>query len=497
MGRNEKESPNDYCRICKRCFKTFSGNFKKIVHDSSESLFKPSQRKESFGIVLAELCEKIGAPLVRSSNYSTKVCKPCSRKIKKAAELQSELKSSVNVVHLKFQQNLEKVNNSNEKRKLSTPDRGLSPANRKSIRIKSPTINNARSKFYTNRKRLFGSDDEDDALPRESVDPTTQNPQTDSDEVLSKLNIDGLKTCEGRSCLKMKVLLVHPNGNVVTRNPTNQQTVQIIRNLIVGGWTAVANAVFDHSNETFQQELRDALQRKVNKEFQSYSKTDTVLKATSPDELIAFSNKLVVRETKVYCPLWNACITGAVGVKDNENPTDMPVNEVALATAVVARARNPKMSAVAYRISNLLLHSGATFQDITRLNKLGVCMCPKSTIEIQRSMGKHCDAKVLNWKSSIEYNKNAILFLNEILERQTPLLEKNSMDLESEFDLREVNVQSYKHFNRNVYKKLVQTLITCSADEQTISHAGALSFSKEMLQCEIHNLESKNLPLYK
>jgi hypothetical protein len=32
----------------------------------------------------------------------------------------------------------------------------------------------------------------------------------------------------------------------VTRNPTNEKTVQIIRNLVVGGWTAVPNAVFDH-----------------------------------------------------------------------------------------------------------------------------------------------------------------------------------------------------------------------------------------------------------
>ena len=71
---------------------------------------------------------------------------------------------------------------------------------------------------------------------------------TDSDDVLSKLNIDGLKTCEGRSSLKsLKVLLVHPNGSIVTRNPTlNEKTVQIFRNLVVGGWTAVANAVFDH-----------------------------------------------------------------------------------------------------------------------------------------------------------------------------------------------------------------------------------------------------------
>ena len=148
-----------------------------------------------------------------------------------------------------------------------------------------------------------------------------------------------------------------------------------------------------------------------------------------------------------------------------------------------------------YRISNLLIHSGATFQDITRLNKLGVCMCPKSTIEIQRSMGKHFDAKVLNWKSSIEDNKNAILLLNEILEKQTPLLEEDSMDLETELDLREVTTKSYKYFNPHVYKKLVASLI--SAEEQTLLHVGALSFSKEALQCQIRSLESKNLPLYK
>ena len=72
---------------------------------------------------------------------------------------------------------------------------------------------------------------------------------TDSDNVLSKLNIDGLKTCEGRSSIKLKVLLVHPNGNIVTRNSTNEKTVQIIRNLVVSGWTAVANAVFYHPDD--------------------------------------------------------------------------------------------------------------------------------------------------------------------------------------------------------------------------------------------------------
>ena len=69
--------------------------------------------------------------------------------------------------------------------------------------------------------------------------------------------------CEGRSSLKMKVLLIHGNGNFVTCNPTNEKTVQIIQNLLIGGWAAVANAVFDHSNEMLQQELCLALQKKI------------------------------------------------------------------------------------------------------------------------------------------------------------------------------------------------------------------------------------------
>ena len=104
------------------------------------------------------------------------------------------------------------------------------------------------------KKCLFSSDTKDylTYLSSRNSTGTADNVDVNTDyiltNVLSKINIDGLKTCEGRSSLKsLKVLLVHPNGNIVTRNPTNEKTVQIIRNLVVvGGWTAVANAVFDH-----------------------------------------------------------------------------------------------------------------------------------------------------------------------------------------------------------------------------------------------------------
>ena len=270
-----------------------------------------------------------------------------------------------------------------------------------------------------------------------------------------------MKSSTGHADVKLKVLLVHPNGNVVTRNPTNEKTVQIIRNLVNGCWAAVANAVFDHPEQEFQHELHHALKRKVNKEFQSYSRSETVLKASDPDELSAFSNKLVVAEAKVYCPFWSASIMGATGVKDDKNVADnVPINQLALATAIVARTRNPKMSAVAYRISSLLIHSGATYQDITRLNKLGVCMSPQSTTDMQKKMGTNFDVKVLMWKSSNEDNNNMLRLLKEIITRQKISLEDDSMDLEYKFNLREETLKSYKWFDAIVYKKVLNSLIT-------------------------------------
>ena len=44
-------------------------------------------------------------------------------------------------------------------------------------------------------------------------------------------------------------------------------------------------------------------------------------------------------------------------------------NSLALATAILARVRNPQASAVHYRISTILFHSGVKHDD---LNRLGV-----------------------------------------------------------------------------------------------------------------------------
>ena len=54
---------------------------------STENLFKPSNRKDCRGVVLANILESVGIPLDRSENYSHRVFNPCGRKIRNLGSL--------------------------------------------------------------------------------------------------------------------------------------------------------------------------------------------------------------------------------------------------------------------------------------------------------------------------------------------------------------------------------------------------------------------------
>ena len=54
-------------------------------------------------------------------------------------------------------------------------------------------------------------------------------------------------------------------------------------------------------------------------------------------------------------------------------------NSLALATAILARVRNPQASAVHYRISTILFHSGVKHDDLNRLFKIQSNLSNKGT----------------------------------------------------------------------------------------------------------------------
>ena len=73
-----------------------------------------------------------------------------------------------------------------------------------------------------------------------------------------------------------------------------------------------------------------------------------------------------------------------------------------------------EMSAIAYRISTIFFHSGVSYEDIIRLNRLGVCMSHSRMLNLQRQMGKFFDAKVLIWKNDAEKKLSALRFLEDL-----------------------------------------------------------------------------------
>ena len=98
-GRQQKDkSVNDNCRFCERRLTSVGGNTSNITF---ENLFKPSRRQESLNLILADACESVGFKLARSASLSERVCRPCGRKIRKAAESYNFIKEAVSSTQAK------------------------------------------------------------------------------------------------------------------------------------------------------------------------------------------------------------------------------------------------------------------------------------------------------------------------------------------------------------------------------------------------------------
>jgi hypothetical protein len=167
---------------------------------------------------ILDLCEKVGLSLKNSEYHSTKICNTCSTKILKVHELVTELKSSLNTLHEKFQHHYQpKDVDASGKRKLLTADRGASPFNQtESNRVCFPRGSPGSISTELNRNLRVKNDLTGQSSGNSTGTANNVDVNTGSDDVAGKLNIDGLKTCEGRSSLKLKAVLVHPRSSFVS-----------------------------------------------------------------------------------------------------------------------------------------------------------------------------------------------------------------------------------------------------------------------------------------
>ena len=67
-GGGISTSPSDQFRLCSCNFKVKFGNLSQTSCISTENLFNPSQRKDSKGHVLAQICQKVGLEVVKVRN---------------------------------------------------------------------------------------------------------------------------------------------------------------------------------------------------------------------------------------------------------------------------------------------------------------------------------------------------------------------------------------------------------------------------------------------
>lgn len=445
---SENRNASEICRFCECCFKVKFGNISqpgKQGHLSSENLFKPSHRKDCRGVILADLCQAVGIALTKDPNTSERVCNPCGRKIR-------NLHSLYEFVSRGAAMNTGTPNKSNGgKRALGTPG---SPAWRrqKQARVKSP--GNERSK----RSLAFGN-------------PSTTAKQ---DEFQSALNINDLPNAGG---LQVKVVIL-ANGNVTVRIPRVYDEKQLIKHIAQKNWKAASNVLFQH--QEMSTELRDGFRKAVSREFDQYL-SESMLQSTDPDELAAFSNKVFMEEVRIFCPFWFHSVLGVSGLAaETMKEPGRNVNAASISTASLARVRNSAASAVHYRISTVLFHSGTKHEDLISLNRLGVCMSPNAIVRLQRKMGSQLESKVHVWKKTIADNRMALQLCNEIKCKQVPV-----MGTAQQIDVSEETLKDYESFTPRAYEVMKGVL----ADK-----AGNI---EQALQEVIRDLQTAKLPFYK
>jgi len=346
-----------------------------------------------------------------------------------------------------------------------TPDR-RSPSNIKLSRIRSPSTRVCRS-----RKSLGFHEEENLSFA-------------------NALNVDDLNVVyesatSQTSSANLKVVIAYPNGDVVVKSNLDPDSKNLIKNVALSQWKTAMNVAFKHKH--LYSEFVVKLESEVDKEMTEYSKSDTILKISDPDQLAAFSNKILCREIETNCPLYSSVIKSACNAKAKPESTN---NAMALATSSLARCRNPKMSALAYRISTILFHSGISYCDATRLHHLGISMSPQMAVDLHNKMGENSDYKVLLWKRKIEVSKTALLLLEEVKERQARR-EDDDMIVEITIDVERNTLSNYHYFSSKVFDKVHSHLGGIK------TRMGESATTEDVLLEAINELRGEKLPYFK
>ena len=248
------ESVNDLCRLCKCPLKLKYGNIAKVSYESSENLFKLSQRQDcDRSKTLAQMVEVMGMEVTSSWELSDRVCKPCGRKIRKASELFIFIRGEINA--------LPASNEELSRFKRQLPTTALSPKRspllKKVKRISEDELSRPRTLAKpTLQKELFAKENLQNPVVVSEKNKNKDGENMAADNILSALNIDELVE---KKTTQVKTVIVYPNGRVSTYESFNNITKSLLINLTLKKWNVVANVIFKHP--TLKKQLYEPLKQ--------------------------------------------------------------------------------------------------------------------------------------------------------------------------------------------------------------------------------------------
>ena len=412
---NDRPSVADFCRLCKCSFKTVYGNFPskstsselskdpqpKASYISTENIFNTSCRNGEERDSLKSIFDKLEFTVLQSNSLSPRMCRKCATKVRNAEPVIELIRKELNRSHHLFERDQQEESLDQDKENVEKEGRfkRMSKSPHGSQKHKVFRIASAK------RNDLEPSKEKRPALARRSL--AMENKVEDVREhMLRDKMVEELTTLESEVPAKRKasVKVIVSDSRMTVRTPKSSIASSLIKHILLHKWQQVVNTLF--KVEEALPHLQDALTKAVNREFKWFCHSSSTLTMKSPEEIMKFTNKALLNEASRKCPIYYSCIFGTAGLIGKKKEMDWKtVNATAAATAVLARKRNSRMSAFAYRMSSILLHSGAKSADFTRLNRLGICMSHQETVRKQKEMGESFDARVLQWKEAAEKEK--------------------------------------------------------------------------------------------
>ena len=123
----------------------------------------------------------------------------------------------------------------------------------------------------------------------------------------------------------------------------------------------VVNAVM--VSDKMKKSATELLARNVEDECKSLcsDKRPSILRYTAPERILQLSDGTIQKELQDRAPTFHRFLQAAVATQ-NKTSVDESVKGVGIAVSVLLKNRNPKMSAMAYKMSLLLWHGGVDKQ---------------------------------------------------------------------------------------------------------------------------------------